>query len=272
WSSDVCSSDLQVIIRGITVNSVGIARGDGIDVESSRNVLIEYCTLNTGDDCLAIKAGRGEDGLRVNRPSENIIVRYCLARQGHGGITIGSETAGMVRNLYVHDCVFDGTGVGIRFKTRRPRGGGGEYLYYERIRMRLEHTALRWDMLGSAVHVGELATNQALPVNAFTPRFRNISIKHIIVESAAEFMKVDGIPESALTGVRIDGVKATSDRLMQVRQASDITIRNALLTSPDSVIRLENARDFRIEHSVFDVPGGKPHWAFAGSVENIGIQ
>src|SRR5690606_7105718 len=75
----------QVIIRGITVNSVGIARGDGIDVESSRNVLIEYCTLNTGDDCLAIKAGRGEDGLRVNRPSENIIVRYCLARQGHGG-------------------------------------------------------------------------------------------------------------------------------------------------------------------------------------------
>src|SRR5690606_35696445 len=82
----------NVIIRAVSINSVGIQRGDGIDVESSKNVLIEYCTFNTGDDCIAIKAGRGYDGLRVNKPSENIIVRYCLAQQGHGGLTIGSET------------------------------------------------------------------------------------------------------------------------------------------------------------------------------------
>ncbi|MCG2613399.1 glycosyl hydrolase family 28 protein [Terrimonas sp. NA20] len=68
-----------VIIRGVTVNSVGIPRGDGIDIESSRNVLIEYCTLNCGDDCFTIKAGRAEDGKRVNIPSENIVIRHCLA-------------------------------------------------------------------------------------------------------------------------------------------------------------------------------------------------
>ena len=113
-----------VIIRGVTVNSVGIPRGDGIDIESSRNVLIEYSTLNCGDDCFTMKAGRGEDGLRVNKPTENVVVRYCLAREGHGAITCGSETAGMIRNLYVHDCVFDNTGVGIRFKTRRGRSTG----------------------------------------------------------------------------------------------------------------------------------------------------
>ena len=147
-----------VIIRGVTVNSYGIPRGDGIDVESSRNVLIEYCTLTCGDDCFTIKAGRGEDGIRVNKPTENVVVRYCLAKQGHGGITCGSETAGMIRNLYVHDCVFDDTNIGIRFKTRRPRGGGGENLYFERIRMNLRGSALSVDMLGASMYVGELAS------------------------------------------------------------------------------------------------------------------
>ena len=125
----------SVIIRGITVHSVGIPRGDGIDIESTRNVLIEYSTLSCGDDCFTMKAGRCEDGLRVNKPSENIVVRHCLAVTGHGGITCGSETAGMIRNLYVHDCVFDGTGTGLRFKTRRNRGGGGEIFFFLRIRM-----------------------------------------------------------------------------------------------------------------------------------------
>ena len=146
-----------VIIRGVTVNSVGISRGDGIDVESSRNVLIEFCTLNTGDDCFTMKAGRGIDGIRVNKPTENVVVRYCLAKQGHGGITVGSETAGVIKNLYVHDCVFENTGVGIRFKTRRPRGGGAQNLYYERLRMNLNMTAFRWDLLGQRKYVGKLA-------------------------------------------------------------------------------------------------------------------
>jgi len=244
-----------VIIRGITVNSVGIARGDGIDVESSRNVLIEYCTLNTGDDCFTIKAGRGEDGLRVNRPSENIVVRYCLAKRGHGGITVGSETAGMVRNLYVHDCVFDGTGVGIRFKTRRPRGGGGEQLYYERIRMNLEHTALRWDMLGSAVHVGELATDEPLPVTPLTPRFSNVDMKHLIIEQAAEFIKVDGIPESPLTGVTIRGVKADTERLVRAKHMEQLVVQDAYLASQDTAMYFEDCQQIRFERTVFNISG-----------------
>ena len=114
----------NVIIRGITVNSIGIPSGDGIDIESCKNVLIEYCTLNCGDDCFTLKAGRAEDGLRVGKPTENVVIRYSLAQQGHGGVTCGSETAGGVKNVYVHDCVFDGTQIGIRFKTRRNRAGG----------------------------------------------------------------------------------------------------------------------------------------------------
>ncbi|MCH5718335.1 glycoside hydrolase family 28 protein [Niabella hibiscisoli] len=107
----------SVIIRGITVHSVGIPRGDGIDIESSKNVLIEYCTMSTGDDAFTIKAGRGYDGLRVNKPTENVVVRNGLVLEGHGGITCGSETASMIRNLYVHDCVFEKARSAIRFKT-----------------------------------------------------------------------------------------------------------------------------------------------------------
>jgi polygalacturonase len=248
----------QVIIRGVTIHSVGIPRGDGIDIESSRNVLIEYCTLQTGDDCLAMKAGRGWDGLRVNRPTENVVVRYCFAEKGHGGITIGSETAGMVRNLYVHDCVFNNEGTGIRFKTRRPRGGGGAQLFYDRIRMRVGETALRWDMLGSAVHVGAAANrSNTVAVNELTPHFNDIKISNLVIEDAAHFMRVDGIPEAPLEKVQIRQVKAKTEKLFDIKDARDITIENAEFISQDSVLHLVNTQDISFSKVRFDIPAKK---------------
>ncbi|HEY1112872.1 MAG TPA: glycoside hydrolase family 28 protein [Chitinophagaceae bacterium] len=247
-----------VIIRGVTVHSVGIPRGDGIDIESSRNVLIEYCTLSSGDDCFTIKAGRGEDGLRVGKPTENVVIRYCLAREGHGGITCGSETAGMIRNLYVHDCVFDNTGVGIRFKTRRPRGGGGENLHYERIRMNLTATAFRWDMLGSSAHVGDLANRTpAREVNRLTPVYRNITARNIVVETATQFVKVNAIPESPLANVLIEGADIKSDALFTAADVDGFTVRNATIATSDSLISLLDARRVLFEGVRFIVPGGE---------------
>jgi polygalacturonase len=245
-----------VIIRGVTVNSVGIPRGDGIDIESSRNVLIEYSTLSCGDDCFTIKAGRGEDGLRVNKATENVVVRYCLAREGHGGITCGSETAGMIRNLYVHDCVFDNTGVGIRFKTRRPRGGGGDNLIYERIRMNLTSTAFNWDMLGSATYVGELATRlPARPINRLTPSYKNIIARDIIVENASQFIKLNGIPETPLTNLIIENAVIKSDNLISIVDAKNVTLRNVRIQSSDSLISLIDTRNLTFENVQFSVPG-----------------
>ena len=247
-----------VIIRGVTVNSVGVPRGDGIDIESSRNVLIEYCTLNCGDDCFTMKSGRDKDGLRVNKPTENVVVRYCLARRGHGGITVGSETAGMIRNLYVHDCVFDETDVGIRFKTRRPRGGGGENLYYERIRMNLRGDAFRWDMLGSKQFVGELANRlPAREKNDLTPRFTNISARNIIVEKSAWFIKVNGIPESPLSNVLIERAEIKCQNLFTAHDIRNFTLRKTRIQSGDPSINLLDARDVSFEEVQFDVPGGE---------------
>ena len=247
-----------VIIRGVTVNSVGIPRGDGIDIESSRNVLIEYSTLNCGDDCFTMKAGRGEDGLRVNKPTENVVVRYCLAKEGHGAITCGSETAGMIRNLYVHDCVFDQTGAGIRFKTRRPRGGGGENLTYERIRMDLKGTAFTWDMLGSATYVGDLA--RRLPpreINRLTPIYKNITARDIIVENASQFVKITGIPESPLTNLLIEKVDVKAKKLITAADVKGFVVRNAKVASDDPQITLLDCREVRFEDVHFTVPDGQ---------------
>ncbi len=247
----------SVIIRGITVHSVGIPRGDGIDIESSRNVLIEYSTLSCGDDCFTMKAGRCEDGIRVNRPSENIVVRHCLAEKGHGGITCGSETAGMIRNLYVHDCVFDGTGTGLRFKTRRNRGGGGENLTYERIRMRLNGQPFVWDMLGSKTFVGDLAIRlPARKINELTPSYKNITARDIIVESGTQFIKAQGIPETPVKNVLIENVSAKTNRLMLFQDVDGMTLKNVTIECPDSLIKLIDGRNIKFEQVHFVTPNG----------------
>ncbi|WP_163718291.1 glycoside hydrolase family 28 protein [Mangrovibacterium lignilyticum] len=248
----------HVIIRGINVNSVGVPRGDGIDIESSRNVLIEYVTLSCGDDCFTMKAGRGYDGLRVNKPTENVVVRYCLAKEGHGGITVGSETAGVIRNLYIHDCVFDDTEVGIRFKTRRPRGGGGENLIYERIRMNLRATAFKWDMLGDSLYVGALAERlPARDVNELTPKYKNIQAKDILIENCTHLVKVFGIPESPLEDLNIENVVANCSNFFYACDLQGGTFKNMRLNSNDSILEFVDAGNLRFENIDFNTPARK---------------
>jgi polygalacturonase len=223
-----------VIIRGITVNSVGIPTGDGIDIESSRNVLIEYSTLNNGDDCFTMKAGRDKDGIRVNRPTENIVIRYCLSEAGHGAITTGSETAGWIRNVYLHDCIFDGTDRGFRFKTRRPRGGGVENIFYERVLMNISKNALEWDLLGSRTYVGKLADRlPKLPINELTPVYRNIFLRNVKITTRNNFIVAKCIPEVPLTNVVMEDLDVTCGKLIRIRDVKDFVIRNSTIRSKD---------------------------------------
>jgi len=240
----------NVIVRGVTIHSVGIPRGDGINVDSTRNALIEYCTLSCGDDCFTMKAGRGPDGIRVNKPTENIVVRYCLTLAGHGGVTCGSETAGWIRNLYVHDCVFTKTRVGIRFKTRRPRGGGGDTLYYEGIRLSLGGgDAFNWDMLGSRRYVGNLADRlPARDINELTPGYKNIHANAILVENAGYLVKVIGIPESPLANFTIDNVKINCSKLFRAQDLVDSRFSDIEVTTDDSTISLLDAKNLLFEN------------------------
>ena len=108
----------NVIIRNIQVLAADGENTDGIDPAACRNVLIENCYLDTGDDCLVIKSREG-------RPAENIVIRNLKAKRGHGGVVIGSTIKGGVRNVFAYDCDFDGTDAGIRIKSNRDCGGSG---------------------------------------------------------------------------------------------------------------------------------------------------
>ena len=241
-----------VIIRGITVNSVGIPTGDGIDIESSRNVLIEYSTLNNGDDCFTMKAGRDKDGIRVNKPTENIVVRYCLSEAGHGAITTGSETAGWIRNVYLHDCIFDGTDRGFRFKTRRPRGGGVENIYYERVKMNIRRHAVEWDLLGSRTYVGELADRlPKRPINELTPVYRNLFFRDVVINTKEMFIKGKGIPEVPLTNVIMENLDVTSGELIVLYDAKDFVIRNSVIRSKDQNMEILEGQNVRFDNVEF---------------------
>lgn len=124
----------NVTVRGVTVDSHG-PNNDGCNPECSRNVLIENCLFDTGDDCIAIKSGRNADGRRVGIPSENIIVRNCTMKDGHGGVVLGSEMSGGIRNIFVEDCQMDSPQLerAIRLKSNSMRGGYLENLFVRNV-------------------------------------------------------------------------------------------------------------------------------------------
>ena len=126
----------NIVVRGVTFDSHG-PNNDGCDPESCENVLIENCIFNTGDDCIAIKSGRNNDGRKWNIPSENIIVRGCTMKNGHGGVVIGSEISGGYKGLYVEDCYMDSPNLDrvIRIKTSTCRGGTIEDIFVRNIKV-----------------------------------------------------------------------------------------------------------------------------------------
>ena len=128
-----------VLCENVTIRNLHIAthgpNNDGCDPESCKDVLIDNCYFDTGDDCIAIKSGRNNDGRRINVPTENIIVRNCTMKDGHGGITVGSEISGGVRNLFAHDCKLDSADLwtALRVKNNASRGGKLENFYFKNI-------------------------------------------------------------------------------------------------------------------------------------------
>lgn len=265
----------NVIIRGITVNSVGVPSGDGIDIESCKNVLIEYSTLNCGDDCFTIKSGRCEDGLRVGKATENVVIRYSLAKDGHGGITCGSETAGGMKNIYLHDCVFDGTQIGIRFKTRRNRAGGVCDVLYEKIRMTNVEEAFKWDLLGSKRYVGELAERYPpRAINELTPIIKDIHIKNFIVESAQRILSINGIPEIPCSNVLIENGTINSEKLIgALNDVDGFTMRNLDIHAVDNQINILDGRNILFDNINFTVSHGEIVTNIKGDKsENIVLQ
>jgi polygalacturonase len=184
----------NVIVRGVNIDSHG-PNNDGCDPESCRDVLIEDCVFDTGDDCIAIKSGRNNDGRRIGLPSENIIVRRCTMKDGHGGVVIGSEISGGSRNVFAEDCSMDSPNLErvLRLKSNAVRGGVIENIFMRKITVgQVRDAVLQIDF------VYEEGAN-----GPHKPVARNIVMENIKVDETPRVLNVVGFPGAEISSVRI---------------------------------------------------------------------
>lgn len=190
----------NVTVDGVTVRSHG-PNNDGCDPEYSKNVIIKNCTFDTGDDCIAIKAGRDADGRRVAIKSENIVVQNCTMFDGHGGVTIGSEISAGVSNVYVEGCIMNSPNldVAIRLKTNSRRGALIENFYVRNIEIgQVREAILKVDMFYN-VHGNQTGN--------FIPRIENISLENVKVKNGGKYsILAKGYKESPIKNITFKNV------------------------------------------------------------------
>lgn len=184
----------NVIVRGATMEATG-PNTDGCNPESCIDVLIEDCNFNCGDDCIAIKSGRNGDGRRVAVPTENVVIRRCSMKNGHGGVTLGSEISGGVRYVFAQDCTMDSPQLdhAIRFKNNALRGGVLEHIYCRRIKVGRVGIAL----LNIDFNYEEGARG------AFTPVLRDVVLENITGSAVEQVAHVLGLPNAPVGNIVI---------------------------------------------------------------------
>ncbi|MES1200119.1 MAG: glycoside hydrolase family 28 protein [Pseudomonadota bacterium] len=185
----------NVTVRGLTIDGGGGPNTDGCDPESCTDVLIENCIFNTGDDCIAIKAGRNGDGRRTATPSQNIVIRNCQMRDGHGALTVGSEISGGVRYVFAENCQMSSPHLdhAIRIKNNAMRGGDLEHLYFRDLRIgQVSHAVVTVDF-----NYEEGASG------AFTPILRDLVAERIASGSSPHAVDLQGLPNAPATDILI---------------------------------------------------------------------
>jgi polygalacturonase len=194
----------NVTIRGLNIRSHG-PNNDGCDPESCRDVLIEKCTFDTGDDCIALKSGRNEDGRRLHTPIENVVIRDCDMRDGHGGVVIGSEISGGARNVFAEKCRMDSPRLDrvLRFKNNAARGG-----VIERVAMRDVTVGEVAEAIVAADFYYEEGKN-----GAFKPVLRDVDVRNVTSRKSKYAFLLRGFEDSPITNVRVsnctfDGVQS----------------------------------------------------------------
>jgi polygalacturonase len=184
----------NVTVRNVTVSSHG-PNNDGCDPESSIDVLIDGCTFDTGDDCIAIKSGRNADGRRLHAPSENLIVQNCIMKDGHGGVTMGSECSGDIRNVFAQDCQMDSPHLDrvLRFKNNAIRGGVIEHIYMRNVK--------GGEVTGAAIDVDFYYEEGAK--GPFTPVVRDVEVVNLSVKKCANAWSLRGFKNAPITNIRL---------------------------------------------------------------------
>jgi len=247
----------DLTLRNLQVKNPWYAQnGDGVDVESCKNVLIEGSTFDVGDDGICIKSGRDEAGRKRGVPTENVIIRNNIVYHAHGGFVIGSEMSGGAKNIWVYDCSFIGTDIGLRFKTTRGRGGIVENIYINRINMiDIPGEAILFDMYYAAVDPVPLAGEKreaiktvVVPVTEATPQFKNFFIKDIVANGAEKAIFFRGLPEMNIKDVHLENVTIQSKKGIEIIEATGIFLKNVNVITEDTnpIVQVQNSNNINI--------------------------
>ena len=212
----------NVIVRGVDVVSHG-ANNDGCDPESCRDVLVENCLFDTGDDCIAIKSGRNDDGRRVGVPSVNLVIRGCIMRDGHAGTAIGSEISGSCSNVFVENCEMSSPRLNcaLRLKSNAVRGGVIQNIFMRNVSVgQVSDSVLQIDFLY------EEGTN-----GPYKPVARNVEMENINVARTPRVLNVRGFPDAEISGIRIYNSTFKQVARPDVIQDADVKLVNCSLES-----------------------------------------
>lgn len=248
----------DITVRGVYAKNPWYAQnGDGIDLESCKNALIENSTFDAGDDGICIKSGRDEEGRKRGKPTENVIVRNCVVYHAHGGFVIGSEMSGGVHNLFVSNCSFIGTDVGLRFKTTRGRGGLVDNIYITDINMKdILGDAILFDMYYEAKDPVPLAGEKreapkvvTYPVTEGTPQFRDFHVSNVVCNGASRAIFVRGLPEMNINDIWMDNMVIQAKKGMECTEATGIHLKNVelVIDDTDPVVSVDNSKNITFD-------------------------
>lgn len=259
WSVTLTYSE-KVVVDGVKIraNIGGFGpSSDGVDIDSSKDVLVQNCDIDCNDDNICLKAGRDSDGLRVNRPCENITIRNCITRSGHGMLTLGSETSGGIRNVTVENITAIGTSNGVRIKSARVRGGGAENVKLSGLKMIGVKNPLQFELNWYPAysypeipdHVDQenmprhwkVLTTRVEPPEKGIPMVRNLEITDLHATGADTAIYANAYPEKPMMGIRLKNVTIEAKEAGKIANAADWSFENVTLrTLDDGEVELEN--------------------------------
>lgn len=250
WTMHLSVSQ-HITIKNVTVKNPAYGQNtDALDLESCTNVLVDGCSFDTGDDGICIKSGRDEEGRKRGIPTENVIAQNTTVYHAHGGFVVGSEMSGGAKNLFVSNCTFIGTDIGLRFKTTRGRGGIVEKIYASNIAMKdIGGEAILFDMYYMAKDPVPLAGEkrempkiETLPVTEATPVFRDFYLNNIVCKGAEKAVFIRGIPEMNVRNLQLTNMVLETRKGIECTEVEGISFNNIRLitTDTDPLIYLQN--------------------------------
>lgn len=234
----------NITLFGLTIRNPWTAQnGDGLDLDSCQNVLVENCNFDVGDDAICLKSGKDKLGQQRNIPTKNVYINSCQVYHGHGGIVVGSEMSGGVNNIYLENCDFIGTDIGIRLKSTRGRGGVVKDIYLTKLRMlNIKQEVLKINLFYEAEAEPEI-TKKAVSA---APQFKDIFIDSLECQQAGKAVYINGLPEMPVQNVYLSNSQINAVEGIELHYTAGITFTGNNIISQRKELCLSQNKELNL--------------------------